>query len=185
MNVVLHHSLTKDGEVVDFSAIKRFHINTRGWRDIGYHYVIEMVNGEPRTFKGRPEGTIGAHTLGYNHFLGICIVGNYDKDEVPKELLLELYKLLDDIRDRYGEIIIHGHNEYSTKTCPGKKFPLNEIKEMYREKRAHWADDAWIGLNAMGLEVHERRFDDYIKRSEVIALFYKLMTNFELKKRGE
>jgi len=89
-NVIVHHSAS------DFGCsrlIRQWHIE-RGWKDIGYHFVIQ--NGRPYSdWKlpivpligsvelGRPfnddewvqENEIGAHTLGYNsNSIGICLI---------------------------------------------------------------------------------------------------------------
>lgn len=130
--VILHHSLTKDGTVKDFDAIKKYHINTKGWDDIGYQYVIEKIGDKYYTLKGRNENSVGAHTSGHNtNTIGICVVGNFDIAAPEKGALDELTKLLDDIEQRYKGIIVMGHNEYSNKSCPGKLFPLNEFKQKY------------------------------------------------------
>ena len=60
--IVIHHSLTKDGTVVDWEAIRRYHKETNGWSDIGYHYGIERVGGGLSLQVGRPESQPGAHT---------------------------------------------------------------------------------------------------------------------------
>lgn len=130
--VILHHSLTKDSGTKSFDAIKRYHMETHGWNDIGYQYVIEEINGSYVTFKGRSENSIGAHTEGHNTgTIGICLVGNFDITTPSTGQMNELYKLLDDIEERYKGIIVMGHCEYSSKSCPGKLFPLQEVKQKY------------------------------------------------------
>ena len=133
IEVILHHSLTKDSGTKSFDAIKKYHKEVYGWSDIGYHYIIELYGDSYITFKGRAEATVGAHTQGHNTgTIGICLVGNFDETKPSADMLKELYRLLDDIASRYGGIKVSGHNEYSTKTCPGKLFPLKQIKELYK-----------------------------------------------------
>lgn len=155
--VILHHSLTKDAKVVDFNAIKRYHIHTNGWRDIGYHYIIEFVNGSVRTFKGRSTNVSGAHTKGHNDSIGVCVVGNFDLAPPSQEHMEELYKLLDDLEKEFGGIEIKGHCDYSYKTCPGKKFPLETVKARYSEEKSsddikwHWAESEIRAILKYGL----------------------------------
>lgn len=51
--------------------IRKWH-KDRGWSDIGYHWVIER-SGELK--EGRKEHISGAHTLGHNKEIGLCICG--------------------------------------------------------------------------------------------------------------
>ena len=121
--IVIHHSLTKDGQVNDFNAIKNYHINTKGWQDIGYNYLIEYENGKVLVKKGREENVIGAHTLGQNEkSIGICVVGNFDITIPTDEEIEVLINLIREIYSRYGKLPIHFHNEFANKTCPGKLF---------------------------------------------------------------
>ncbi|GAG83802.1 unnamed protein product, partial [marine sediment metagenome] len=108
------------------------------------------------------------HTYGENKgTIGICVVGNYDETLIRQSLKEELFKLLDDIKSRYGEIEIHGHNEYSSKTCPGDHFPLGEIKYRYKN---HWAEDFYDYYNDCIGTMHEKRFNDALTRGEYLAL---------------
>jgi len=99
--------------------IKRWH-KARGFRTIGYHYVIEL-DGILR--EGRPLGQKGAHVRGHNEdSVGVCYVGGVDVSGKPKNTLNKaqeetLVKLLKDLIDTYG-VSVHGHNEYSAKACP-------------------------------------------------------------------
>ena len=129
-SIVFHHSLTKDGEVKDFTAIRNYHMYTLGWRDIGYHYIMEKVNGVATVIKGRPENMSGAHTKQdnmNNESIGICIVGDYDKTELPHDLFDEAVKLITDIRNRYGDLPLRKHSEFANKTCPGLNFPFERL----------------------------------------------------------
>ncbi len=138
INVVGHHSLTKDGKVKDFVALKYYHITTLLMLDIGYHYVIEDINDVVVTLKGRQEGRQGAHTKGFNEgTIGVCWVGNYDVTELPNDMYEEGIKLLDELAERHGGIYFTGHCDHPhpvtkyRKTCPGKNFPLDKIKALY------------------------------------------------------
>src|SRR5262245_44324547 len=80
-HIVIHHSQTKDTKTVDWDAIKKYHKETNGWSDIGYHYGIESVDGVLAMRVGRPPDVPGAHCkdLEMNKkSLGVCLVGNYD-----------------------------------------------------------------------------------------------------------
>ena len=62
--------------------------------------------------------------------LGICFIGNLDNDEPPKEqwdLGLKLVSSLMDVFKIPKDKIL-GHNHFAKyKTCPGKKFSVNEF----------------------------------------------------------
>lgn len=59
-------------------AIRRDHVERRGWRDIGYH-AVTFPDGE--TLPGRPAGEIGAHVRGFNSVsYGHAIYGGLNDD---------------------------------------------------------------------------------------------------------
>ena len=122
--IIIHCSATPEGRDVDIETIRGWHINERGWSDIGYHYVIEL---DGTIKKGRPISRSGAHTKGYNkNSIGICYVGGTEKDDIKiskdtrtaaqkeslTKLLLEL-KTVD-----YCKAVIHSHRDFANKTCP-------------------------------------------------------------------
>ena len=131
--IIIHHSLTKDGQVVDTQAIRRYHTEVKGWAGCGYHFLIEKVNNEYEVLVGRTLDRVGAHTLGWNtKGMGICFVGNYDIEEPPKEMIDVSIPLIHWLRmdqtPPIPYIKIVGHNTFASyKTCPGKMFDINKI----------------------------------------------------------
>lgn len=135
-SVIIHHSLTKDGLVVDWTAIRKYHMTAPEYmfRDIGYHWGIERVGDKWVIQKGRDESDTGAHCKeqGMNaKSIGICVVGNYDIDNLPQETFDLLVDKIKEINGRYKkQFPIEPHSKYATyKTCPGKKFPLQKVLE--------------------------------------------------------
>lgn len=83
--IVIHSSATPEGRVVMASEIRRWHMEERGFEDIGYHFVIGL-HGNVEF--GRKVDAWGAHTLGYNHnSVGICLVGGTDKWGASKDTI--------------------------------------------------------------------------------------------------
>jgi len=142
--IIIHHSLTEDNEVLkDYNAIKRYHTKVKGWNNIGYHWVLEKVGGRYHWIPGRSEKEVGAHCKeqGMNYkSIGICVVGNFDK-EIPSE---EIYKLVaakcNEIRKRYPNIGIEDiepHSKYAAyKSCPGKNFDIRKVKEYMKAQNS-------------------------------------------------
>ncbi len=132
-HIILHHSLTKDSGTVSTQAIRNYHVFDRGWRNIGYHYIIEIVNDYPEIFVGRMMTETGAHTRGLNQkSIGICIVGNFDKKKPSKILWNKAIKLVKSLKIVFNIPIdnVIGHREYKkTKSCPGFKFNMDKFRE--------------------------------------------------------
>lgn len=135
--VIIHHSLTKDGQTVSWGAIREYHININGWRDIGYHYGLELVGGRYEIFKGRMDNEQGAHCFGFNDYLGICLIGNFNIAPPPAEQAAQAVKLCRSLMDIYGFKIDNfiGHwetfdlrNMAIQKSCPGTKFNMPDFR---------------------------------------------------------
>lgn len=134
--IIIHHSLSKDGEELNWQAIGRWH---RGEHpdspykmdDIGYHYGVELIDGKYEILVGRLMTTKGAHTKGQNrNSLGICMVGNFDKQKPLKEqwdLTVALVASLCEILYITSRSVF-GHTEFASKSCPGEMFNLNRFR---------------------------------------------------------
>jgi N-acetylmuramoyl-L-alanine amidase len=130
--IFLHHSFTKDSKTVSWGAIRRYHRLTLGWRTIGYHYGIEQVGNHLEILQGRFEGKTGAHTRGHNrNSIGICNVGNYDKDPISIERWNLTLKLVENICLRYDIPFdnVLGHREVASyKSCPGNLWNMDKFR---------------------------------------------------------
>lgn len=106
-------------------AIRQMHIKERGWRDIGYHWLIDR---DGTVLPGRKETEIGAHVAGHNSgTIGISLFGGITSkphDAFGRNFTarqeVALLDLIGDIRARTKITSIRGHNEVdSGKACPG------------------------------------------------------------------
>jgi N-acetylmuramoyl-L-alanine amidase len=133
-NIILHHSLTRDNETVSWDAIRRYHTATLGFRAIGYHYGIELVNNRYEILLGRMWYEVGAHCKDEgmnNKSLGICFVGNFDLNRIPKAQWLLGIQLVSSLCMLHSISVtsIYGHKNFSVKTCPGKLFNIDLFRE--------------------------------------------------------
>lgn len=130
--IVIHHSATRDTATISLDAIRNYHVKEMNWDDIGYHFVLELVDQSFVIGTGRGLQYVGAHTVGRNDMIGICVVGNFDETTLPLKELDRLLNLVAGIMMMYPYLTfddIHYHRETANKTCPGNNFPaLEQIK---------------------------------------------------------
>ncbi len=129
--IILHHSATADSETVSWGAIRRYHVNECAWGDIGYHFGIEYVGGDPEILIGRMPDQDGAHTKGENQrALGICFVGNFDTHTPSDAIWQAGLKLVRWLCAQYGIPYqkVYGHNAFANKTCPGTMFSVEKFR---------------------------------------------------------
>lgn len=132
-SIILHHSLTEDGQTVSWGAIRRYHMVDCGWSDIGYHFGIELVGRDYEIFVGRMMTDIGAHTVGKNDSsIGVCFVGNFDAQPPPRkqwDLGLRLVKSLCEVFS-IPTTLVYPHRRFAPyKSCPGRMFDTKEFIE--------------------------------------------------------
>lgn len=106
------------------AEIRRWHVEQRGWRDIGYHWVVDR---DGATAPGRRETEIGVHVEGHNRgTIGICLLGGYGASagdlfasNFTNAQAGALMRLIVEIRGRTKIGKVSGHNDYARKACPG------------------------------------------------------------------
>jgi N-acetylmuramoyl-L-alanine amidase len=120
--IIVHCSATREGQNIPVETIRKWHVDGRGWSDIGYHFYIDL---EGNIFKGRDIAKMGAHCKGYNrNSIGICYCGGVEADgKTPKDTRNELQKdsllaVLRTLKAMYPFACIHSHRDFANKACP-------------------------------------------------------------------
>jgi N-acetyl-anhydromuramyl-L-alanine amidase AmpD len=140
--IVLHHTATGQGSV---ESIHESHL-ARQWLGIGYHFVIGNGHGmsdgeiEP-TFRWRQQlhGAHAGHDEYNQHGIGIVLVGNFDEQPPTDAQLAAVKRLVADLQKQYDidpERII-GHGDVKATACPGRLFPLDEIRSELHAAASH------------------------------------------------
>lgn len=123
--LVIHHSASANNITVE--DIRSWH-KAKGWSDIAYHKVIYQ---DGSVNQGRNDAVQGAHAFGANAVsLGICLIGNFEINELPEIMQKSLIQTLATLCKRYkipSKNII-GHYQVSkmfnapsgASGCPGK-----------------------------------------------------------------
>jgi N-acetyl-anhydromuramyl-L-alanine amidase AmpD len=162
--IVVHHSFSTDAATTrNWDSIKKYHMSYRykgetvaqerfkelqdagmkdgletPWKDIGYNFGVELVDGKLMILEGRAIGEVGAHAHGFNaNSIGICMVGNYDIDPPCDDRMFTLASLCRDLQREFQirrENVIGHRDTYRLlntpvlKTCPGSKFDLDALR---------------------------------------------------------
>jgi len=115
-------------------AIYAYHVDSRGWNDIGYNFIVDRFG---RIWEGRKGGVdravIGAHTAGYNsQAFAMAALGTFDSVSAPDPVITAYTQLfawkfaihgVDPRRTTYyntnGNNPISGHRDVNSTECPG------------------------------------------------------------------
>lgn len=119
--IIVHCSATAAGRDFRAADIDRWH-RARGFRKIGYHYVVDLDGTVER---GRDVSEAGAHCLGKNgRSIGVCYIGGLKRDgKTPADTRTaaqrrSLTALIGRLRREYPGATVHGHREFAAKACP-------------------------------------------------------------------
>lgn len=130
------------GEILKVECIKvvqdlqKFHLDTHGWDDIGYNF---LVGGDGAAYEGRGWEKQGAHTKNYNvNAIGIAFIGTFNKVTPPEEQLKAFKNLLQwgiDSQKLDENYKLFGHRQFSPTSSPGQI--LYDIIKSY----PHWSEN--------------------------------------------
>lgn len=116
------------------ASIWNLHVNTNGWCDVGYQWLIAP---DGTVYQGRSGGNnvVGAHATGLNgNTMAVCMLGNFQNDQPTQAALESLNALLawkccDSDIDPTGTSVhagsgqtfkhISGHRDGAATLCPG------------------------------------------------------------------
>ena len=131
--IIVHCSATREGQDIPVETIKKWHVEGRGWSDIGYHFYIDI---NAKIWKGRDIQKIGAHCSKNNRSsIGICYCGGVEADgKTPKDTRTEsqkesLLSVLKTLKAMFPDSTIYSHNEFANKACPSFD-ATNEYKSL-------------------------------------------------------
>ena len=80
--ITVHCSATSPQQDIGAAEIRQWH-KSKGWRDVGYHFVIRR-NGQVEI--GRPLSQTGAHVKGHNKAnIGVCVIGGCNANQQPQD----------------------------------------------------------------------------------------------------
>jgi hypothetical protein len=146
--ITVHHSATpfagtSKGETAqEIRNIQRIHQEVSGWADIGYHYVVDRAG---RIWEARPLRVQGAHAgnrEANRGNIGICLLGNFEAEPVPRKQAEGLRAILRDCMARFRVPAnrVYTHSEIRARhglrptDCPGRS--LQAFVERLRSARA-------------------------------------------------
>lgn len=141
--IVLHHSGSREGNAAYFD---NYHREKKKWKfGLAYHFVIgngtKSGDGVIEVGQRWKDQIHGAHTsnMDLNRIaIGICLVGNFEKQtSVSAQQFGSMVRLVTYLCKRYNiplsNVIVHRQIKKGHTVCPGKHFPMDELKASLAE----------------------------------------------------
>ena len=155
--IVIHHSASPEATP---KSMHNYHLKQRGWSNgLGYHFVIgngrnypdgqihvgsrwkkQQTGAHCKSRRGRYLGHWRADNYFNEHGIGICLVGNFEKESPTPKQLESLTRLLAFLCRETGisPHQIYGHGDVTHKTlCPGRKFDIDIVRRSVQTALGH------------------------------------------------
>lgn len=125
-DITVHHSASPSSQTAyDFA---RYHVNSKGWPGIGYHFVIERDGTIHQT---NELDSLSYHN-GYNNSkaIGVCMSGNFENTPPDQRQIESLIWLVKYLKKKVPSVFrLVGHKEYAGATaCPGRYVNMNTLR---------------------------------------------------------
>ena len=122
--ITIHHTVS-GSSLADITAIASYHVNTRGWSGIAYHYCI---TADGQIYQTNRLVTKSAHSGGNNHYaIGIAILGDFTNKPPTVMQLTSCNQLVDYLIGERLKKVNHiwGHRDMPTAPDAGTQCPGN------------------------------------------------------------
>lgn len=117
--IIIHCSDTPKDVWFDHDDIYQWHVVERGWKDVGYHFII-LLDGTVE--HGRAFNQIGAGVKGHNTgAIHICYIGGADNEDTrTPEQKQAIENQITTLRAVFGkDLPVYGHRDFTDKKyCP-------------------------------------------------------------------
>jgi len=123
----VHHSAggsctTQTACMSTVRGIQNYHMNSNGWADIGYNF---LVGEDGNAYEGRGWDRVGAHSPNYNsNALGVCVMGTFMTVNPNNAALTVTQQLIScgvNLRKLSATYSLHGHRDGTCTSCPGDR----------------------------------------------------------------
>jgi hypothetical protein len=118
-------------DIKKVQSIQHYHIS-KGWGDVGYHYLI---GSDGTIYEGRPLGYTGTHAPPNYSNIGISVIGDFQTKDYPSESqLASLLRVTSWLCDKFdinpleritlfeqSNLAVCGHRDWGATDCPGDR----------------------------------------------------------------
>ena len=142
LGLVIHHSGTAMAlKGSNPEAYARYHVETNKWPCIGYTAVVQPDGTAYRTLRndevGYHAGSVKTQGDENALYIGVCFSGDFDTETLPGAAMIAgaapCRQLLVELGLDPATAPIYPHSHFSSKSCPGSRFPFLELCERIRK----------------------------------------------------
>ena len=114
--LVLHHTVSAYAGPQSLRNIQNFHINSNGWADLGYNW---LVSPSGTVYEGRGWAVQGAHARGHNaSSIGVAYIGD-GRQPVSDAAKFAILRVAAEADRRFGSLRRVGPRDVGSTVCPG------------------------------------------------------------------